>query len=243
MSRTPLYALTLALAACGADPDDDGQPEYDFTLTQPLATVELLPGGEVPITWSMAGAAEAHLVIELSSVSDDLAYTIVDETITEGPGGGPWAGRDVEGQLVLPDVFDIVASVYVDGLLVGGALRNLSVHGAYVTYPPPDYDLEIAASDGEVDLTYMTVSQRVIRIVTSLDPDPAVDGDELVIDERTIPGEFVPFERIVHFTGVTLADAAIPEGDYTVTLDVSDDDDPTLAYRRTGGRVLWRPGA
>ena len=182
MSRTPLFAVTLALAATGADPDDDGQPEYDFTLTQPLATVELLPGGEVPITWSMAGAAEAHLVIELSSVSDDLAYTIVDETITEGPGGGPWAGRDVEGQLVLPDVFDIVASVYVD-------------------------------------------------------------GDELVIDERTIPGEFVPFERIVHFTGVTLADAAIPEGDYTVTLDVSDDDDPTLAYRRTGGRVLWRPGA
>ncbi len=239
----PVLVLLLGLglaAGCGAG-DDDTVPEYDFAITAPLGTSELLPDGTIPITWRLAGPRDAQLTIDLVSVTDDGAYTIVDETVGAGAGGGPWAGLDVDGALVPPDVYDLVATVLVDNGLVGSALRNVSVHGAYFIDPFPGLDVTVTGTEGMRDLRYVTVSQRVIRLVTSLDPDIAVDGDELVIDERSIPGEFVPFIRIVHFEGTTLEGAAIPQGDYTLTLDGSDDDDPTLVYRRRGGRVLWRP--
>jgi hypothetical protein len=183
------------------------------------------------------------VTIDLVSVGDGgNAFTIIDEDIVEGPGGGPWMGFDVDDVLVTPDVYDLVATALVDGNVVDTALRNVSVHGAYFTDPAPGEEVTVTGTEGQRDFTYVTVSQRVIELVTSLDPDPDVAGDELVIDERSIPGEFVPFVRTVHFEGVTLGDVPIPEGDYTLTLDGSDADDPELVYRRTGGVVHWRPG-
>ncbi len=227
-------ALILALAACGGDP-----AELELDLIEPSATVELLPGGAVDVTWTITGG-DAEMVVTLTPITTDDTIIIYDEPAAEGAGGFTWDGEDVTGALVLPDVYDLEATLFVDGDPGDSKVRNLSVHGVYVTTPVPGDELTIAGSAVPVDVHYVTVSQRVIHLRTRL--VPAV-GAEILIDDRTIPGEFVPFERDVHVTGLDTAGVAIPEGDYTVVVDVTDDDDPDLAYRSTGGVVHWRPNA
>lgn len=233
-----LAPLCLLLAACVAD--GDGTPTARLDVHEPSATVELLPGGEVEISWTVSGAG-AELVITVIPLNQPSGFVIFDDAVAEGPGGFTWDGRSTQGGLVPPDVYDLDFALLVDGEPVDTALRNLSVHGVIVTDPAAGELRVILGSEGETDVHYVTVSQRVIRLTTSLDPDLDTDGDELAFDERTIPGEFVPFLRTIHFDGADLDGAAIPEGVYRLVVDALDDDAPDLAYRAIGGTVDWRP--
>lgn len=224
-------AAVLLLAACGGDP----AVEIELELHEPSSTVELLPGRTTDITWTITGG-DAELQLDLVRIASDDATTIFDEVEPEGDGAFTWDGTDVGGDLVRPAVYDLEATLFVDGEPGESAVRNVSIQGVYFTTPEPAAELAIAGSAVPVDLHYVTVSQRVIHLYTRLLP-----GD-LEIDDRTIPGEFVPFSRDIHFTGLDTSGAPIPEGDYTVVVDVEDDDDPSLAYRSTGGTVRWRPG-
>ncbi len=232
VDRPSRYFLTLValLGACG---DPDAIVELD--LEQPDGSVELLPGGEVEFAWTVLGG-DAELVLDVVPLGSADAIVIYDENVAEGAGSFTWDGRDLDGDLIAPDVYDIEATLFVDGDPVDDTVRNLSVQGVTVTTPAAGEELTINGSDGTVDLHYVTVSQRVIHLYTRL-------GDDILIDDRTIPGELVPFERDVHFMGVDTLGAAVPEGDYVVNVDVTDDDDPSLSYRATGGTVHWRPNS
>lgn len=221
-----LAILCLTLAAC----DDGGLVELE--VVEPSATVELLPGGETELAWIVIGGV-AELVVTLIPLNQPAGLVIFDEEVAEGAGSFVWTGRDVDGALVPPDVYDLDFALFVDGEPVDGALRNLSVHGVLVTDPGPGETRVILGSAGETDVHYVTVSQRVIMMTTLLDDIP--------IDERSIPGEFVPFERTVHFDGLDLDGAAIPAGQYTLTVHAWDADAPELDYTSTGGTVDWQP--
>jgi hypothetical protein len=225
MSRFAL--LFTLLAAC----DGDGVA-VELTVVEPSATVELLPGGEIDMAWTVTGG-DAELVISVIPLNETTGIVIHDELVAEGDGAFVWTGDDVDGAAVPPDVYDLDFTLFVDGDPVDGALRNISVHGVIVTDPGPGETVVVRGSDGGADFHYVTVSQRVIMLTTSL--------DAIGIDERSIPGEFVPFERTVHFDGTDLAGGAIPAGVYTLTVHGWDADDPGLDYERTGGTVDWRP--
>ena len=231
-------ALTcLLLAACVGNGVDE-TPLLD--VHEPSATVELLPGGEVAMSWTVTGDG-AELVITLIPLDEPSGFVIFDDAVAEGPGGFTWDGRSTQGGLVPPDVYDLDFTLYFQGAPADTALRNLSVHGVVVTDPAPGELRVILGSEGETDVHYVTVSQRVIWLTTSLDPDLDTDGDEIPFDERTIPGEFVPFLRTIHFDGADLDGLAIPGGVYRLVVDALDDDAPDLAYRAIGGTVDWRP--
>ena len=231
-----LAVLCFLLAAC----DGDGSGAVELTVIEPSATVELLPGDEIDLAWEVSGGG-AELVISVIPLNEPDGIVIYDELVAEGPGELAWDGLDVEGNLVPPDVYDLDFTLFVDGDPVDSALRNMSVHGVIVADPGPGETRVVLGSEGETDFVYITVSQRVIMLTTSLDPDLDVLGDEHAIDDRSIPGEFVPFDRTVHFDGTDLDGAAIPEGVYTLVVDARDDDAPELVYRAVGGTVDWQP--
>lgn len=237
MTHRALVAVLLAasLAACGDDP-----APFELELTAPASTVEILPGGSVELAWTVSGPAE--LVITLIPLNEEVGLVIFDDEVSAGDGGFTWDGRDVDGTLVPPDVYDLEVVAFVDGDPVDQVLRNLSVHGVVFTDPGVGEELTIVGSDLPQDIIATTVSQRVIQLAFSIDPDDAVDGDEHVIFETSIPGEFVPFPRWIHFDGFDVADVAIPGGDYRVVCDVVDADDD-LAYQVTGGILHWQPAA
>lgn len=225
--------LAAALAGCSDDP-----APLELTLTAPVATVEILPGGAIEMAWTVTGSAD--LTITLTPLNDTDGLVIFDDTVAAGAGGFTWEGRDVDGALVPPDVYDLEVVAYVDGDPADQVLRNLSVHGVVFTDPGPGEELTIVGSDLPHDIIATTVSQRVIELTFSIDPDAAVDGDELAIFATSIPGEFVPFPRWIHFDGLDTSDVAIPGGDYQVVCDALDADDD-LAYRVRGGTLHWRP--
>jgi hypothetical protein len=225
----------LALAAC----EGDGGP-VELDVVEPSATVELLPGGEIDLVWTVTGG-DAELVVSVIPLNEETGIVIYDEVAPEGDGSFAWDGLDVSGNLVPPDVYDLDFTLFVDGDPVDSALRNMSVHGVIVVDPGVGETRLVLGSEGETDFVYVTVSQRVIMMTTSVDPDLGVLGDELRIDERSIPGEFVPFDRTVHFDGTDLDGVAIPEGVYTLVVDAEDADAPDLVYRAVGGTVDWRP--
>jgi len=230
-----LAATLLLVAACGEEP-----AEIELSFEEPASTVELLPDGEVEMAWTITGG-DAELVITLTELNGDDPITIYDDNEVEGPGGFTWDGDDVGGALVPPAVYDLEATLFVDGEPGDFAVRNLSVHGVYVTSPAPDDEVTIPGSMLE-DLHYVTVSQRVIHLRTRLVPAAGPEIlPEILIDDRTIPGEFVPFERDVNFAGVDVDGNPIPASDYTVVVDATDDDDPSLVYRATGGVLHWLP--
>lgn len=231
-----LALLFLALAACNGD--GGGPAELD--VTEPAATVELLPGDEIVLAWTVTGG-DAELVVSVIPLNEPTGIVIYDEAAPEGDGSFAWDGLDVAGDLVPPDVYDLDFTLFVDGDPVDSALRNISVHGVIVVDPGVGETRVVLGSEGETDFVYVTVSQRVIMMTTSLDPDLGVLGDELRIDERSIPGEFVPFDRTVHFDGTDLDGAAIPGGVYTLVVDAEDADAPELVYRAVGGTVDWQP--
>ncbi|MCA9676975.1 MAG: hypothetical protein KC464_18255, partial [Myxococcales bacterium] len=230
MTYRPVLLLALAsplLAAptCGGDDVGDDAPTVDFALEAPAATVELVPDGTIDLAWTLTGADHADLIVDLVSVGAGThTYTILDRAIGAGADGVAWDGHDVDGALVVPDVYDVIVQVTVDGVLVDTAHRNLTVHGIVWTTPAPGDEVTVAAADLVYDFHFITVSQRVIGLITSLDPDVTVDGDEIPFDTRSIPGEFVPFSRDLHFEGVDLDGVAVPAGDYTLVVDVTDAD-------------------
>jgi hypothetical protein len=230
-----LASLCLVLAAC----DGDGGP-VELSVTEPEATVELLPGDTIDMSWTVSGG-DGELVITVIPLNQPDGIVVYDEAAPAGDGSFAWDGLDVTGALVPPDVYDLDFTLFVDGDPVDSALRNISVHGVIVVDPGVGETRVVLGSDGEVDFVYVTVSQRVIMMTTSLDPDLGVLGDELRIDERSIPGEFVPFDRTVHFDGTDLDGVAIPGGLYTLVVDAEDADAPELVYRAVGGTVDWRP--
>jgi len=231
-----LTPLLLLLAACG----DDGGGLVELTVVEPSATVELLPGGDIDLAWTVTGG-DAELVVSVIPLNETTGIVIYDEAAPEGDGSFSWEGLDVDGNLVPPDVYDLDFTLFVDGDPVDDALRNISVHGVIVVDPGVGETRVVLGSGGETDFVYVTVSQRVIMMTTSLDPDLAALGDEIAIDERSIPGEFVPFDRTVHFDGTDLDGTAIAGGVYTLVVDAADADDPELVYRAVGGTVDWQP--
>lgn len=229
-------ALVALLAACG----EPAPPTLD--LLQPEGTDELVPGGTVPLAWSVDGGG-GDLVITLAQVTGaSPPIVIVAQPVGEGPGQLAWDGRDVDGARVPPEVYDLAAELYVDGELVAARLRNLAIQGVTFVHPAAGEALALDDAAVPVELRYATVSQRVLDLVMSLDPDLATPGDEIVLDRTSIPGEFVAFERFVRFDGRDFLGAPIPAGVYTVVDDV-DDPDTELAYRAVGGTLAWSPAA
>lgn len=226
-TRRSLLLLAL-LAACDGDPAAD----VTLTVTEPPISIELLPGGTIDVAWTLEGGP-AEVVVELFPLNEVTGTVLYQDTAPEGDTRFTWDGRDGDGALLPPDVYDLEITAYVDGAIVDTAVRNVSVHGVIVTDPRAGDTRIVRASDGQVDFLYLTVSQRVIALATTLDTH--------VIDERTIPGELVPFERTVHFAGTDLDGAAIPAGVYPLIVHVTDPDGD-LAYQATGGMVDWRPG-
>ena len=77
----------------------------------------------------------------------------------------------------------------------------------------------------------------MLQVRYAVDPDRAIDGDELVFAESTVPGEFTPIARSYPFSGLTTDGAAIPAGTYDlIALVVT----PT-AYRVVGPTLTWTP--
>ncbi len=232
--RAPIAVLlSAALAGCTDDP-----APVDLELIEPASTVEIVPGGSVDLAWSVTAAVD--LTITLIPLNEDVGLVIHDAPVAAGDDGFTWDGRDTDGVLVPPDVYDLEVVAWVDGEPVDQVLRNLSVHGVVFTDPGPGEELTIVGSDVPQDIIATTVSQRVIDLTWSVDPDDDIDGDERVIFETSIPGEFVPFPRWIHFDGFDADEVAIPAGDYRVVVDVLDADDD-LAYHVAGGILHWRP--
>jgi hypothetical protein len=222
------------VAAC-ADPGAG----VDLAVTAPAGTAELVPGGTVSIAWTLRGGP-ATIQVDVIPLGREVGWRIHEEEgAAPGPGGLTWAGRDRDGARVPPDVYDLVVTAHVDGVLVAGGLRNLAVHGVVPLDPAPGQVRVVLGSQPDAELRYRTVSHRVIRLTTLLDPDPQVAGDERAIDVQTIPGELVPFVRSVFFDGADLTGAPLEAGRYTLVVDA--DDDGELAYRTPGGIVDWRP--
>lgn len=224
--RRSLLLLVL-LTAC----DGEGTADVTLTVTEPPISVELLPGGSIDIAWTLEGGP-ADVVVELFPLNEVEGVVLYDEAAPEGDTRFTWDGRDGAGTLLPPDVYDLEISAYVDGVLADTAVRNVSIHGVIVTDPSAGTTRIVRGTDGQVDFLYLTVSQRVIALTTTL--------GTYVIDDRTIPGELVPFERTVHFDGADLQGVAIPTGVYPLVVDVTDPDGD-LAYQAVGGMVDWRP--
>jgi len=230
IARTPpLLALAALAAGCGGD-----RADVELTVTAPQVSAELLPGATIEIAWTLTGDAE--IVVTVTPLEQASGIEIHDELAAAGDGGFTWDGRDTGGALVPPDVYDLEVGAFVAGDPVDAVTRSVAVHGITITDPAPGATRVISAADGGGDLHYRTVSQRAIDVDTTL----IAGTDELLIDHRTVPGEFVPFVRDVHFTGSDLGGAPIPAGIYTVVVDARDPDS-SLAYRVTGGMLDWRP--
>lgn len=213
--------LLVAVAACGAE-----AAPVTLTIVEPVGTAELLPGRTVDLVWRLDGGG-AEVVATMTELNTDTPRPIHDAHTPAGTTTFTWDGRDLGGALLRPAVYDLEVVAEVDGAAADGATLTLAVHGIRVTDPAPGAVRVVRGSDVPVDLTFVTVSHRVLALATSV-------GD-VVIDERTIPGELVAFSRAIRFDG-----AGVPAGVHRVTVAVTDADSD-LAYEVTGGEVDWRP--
>jgi hypothetical protein len=217
-----------ALAACG----DGADAPVELTITAPEGTTEILPGGTIELAWELTGPAE--VVLTMTPLNEPAGVEIYDELLDAGATTFVWDGRDLQGNLLASDVYDLTATAFVDGDPVDESVRSVAVHGVTITDPAPGETRTILGSDAAPKVRYRTVSQRVIALETRLLPG------ELLVDTRTIPGEFVPFTRDIAFTGMIVGGGEVPAGTYTMVVDASDADSD-LAYRVEGGTIDWQP--
>jgi hypothetical protein len=211
--------LLLLLPACG------GSSATTFELTSPEGTVELTPGDSVPIDWTLTGG-DGQLTIEAIPIGATAGTTIFDQDVPEGDGTAPWIGVDIDGNDLPPDVYDLVFTL--DGA-EQDTQASVVLDGIYFTDPAPG---ETATATGGYDLQLVTVSFRPLDLETRL--------DDILVDTRSIGGEFVPHGRTISFVGTDTSNTPVPAGDYTVTVTAMDPDS-SLIYSAVGGTLSFTP--
>ena len=227
-----LVGATAALAACA---DDVGCPGADsFALTAPDGFAELVPGASVTIRWRADDDPGA--LVQLRAIASDGVADVALAPAALADGAVTWDGR-ADGARVPAANYRLGGEV----ARVGGCgatpiaaddLHLIVVQGVRL----PTAALAFTGSQATRPVAVTTVTRSMVPLELALDPDPGVDGDELVFAAALIPGEFTPTARSYPFTGLTTTGAAIPAGSYDLTARFG-----TGGARTVGPRVRWDP--
>lgn len=209
------------LAACsgGADP-------VTLEITAPEGLAEITPGGSVDVAWTITGG-NAHVSVDAVRVGDTTGVTIFDQDVFEADVTFPWIGVDLDGNDLPPDAYDLVFTL--DGVEQDHR-ASVMLDGFYFTDPAPG---DHPAAQGSYDLQVVTVSLRPLDLETNL--------DDILIDQRSIGGEFVPHGRTISFLGTDTTGTPVPAGDYTVTLLATDPSTGQIFDSVVGGTLSFTP--
>lgn len=225
--------MSLLVAAAGCADDASCPSAGQFALTAPDGFAQLGPTGAVTIAWT--GDGDPVAAVALEAIATDGVAAVALPAARLGDGQLAWDGTDGAG-----------ARVPAANYRVGGTVAAAGGCGA-LTITPDDLHLivvmgvrlpaqALAFTGGQADraVAVTTVSRVSAPLELAVDPDAAVDGDELVFAAATIPGEFTPMARSYPFPGTTVGGAAIPAGAYDLIA--------TFGGARTRGpRLTWTP--
>ena len=229
--RLAIVSVLVVGAGCA---DDASCPSTgQFALTAPDGFAQLGPTGTVTVAWTSDGDPVADLA--LRAIAADGVADVALAAARLGDGQLAWDGTDGAGARVPAANYRVGGAVAATG--GGGALtitpddlHLIVVMG--VRLPTQPIDFTGAQADRAVTVT--TVSRVSAQLELAVDPDPAVDGDELVFARAMIPGEFTPMARSYPFPGTTVADGPIPAAAYDLIA--------TFGGARTRGpRLTWTP--
>lgn len=224
----------LALAGCG---DDVVCPSVDdFRLTSPDGFAELVHGGTVTVAWTADGSDGASVELEARDTERDSVVPLPPANL--GDGMIVWDGMSPDGWAAPPANYRLFGTAgQVGGCdgdpITGGDLHLIVVQGVRLPTAP----IAFTGSQATRMITITTVTRSTLPIALALDPNAAVDGDELTIVTATVPGEFAPIARSYPFNGTTSAGVPIPTGDYDLIAAI----DGPSPYRVVGPRLTWRP--
>ncbi len=231
MRRLALVSVLVVGVGCA---DDASCPSAgQFALTAPDGFAQLGPTGTVTIAWS--GDGDPAATVALRAIATDGVADVALPPAQLGDGQVAWDGTDGAG-----------ARVPAANYRVGGAVAAPGGCGP-LTITPDDLHLvvvmgvrlpgqPISFTSGQADrvVAVTTVSRMSAPLELAVDPELAVDGDELVFAVATIPGEFTPMARSYPFLGTTVGGVAIPAGTYDLIA--------TFGGARTRGpRLTWTP--
>lgn len=238
--RASLAVTTaLALAAC-ADDEPAGDPLDDFVLTSPDGFVELIPTSTVELAWDVTARPPLSLELDLDLVGS-VEPALVIHHAQLAPGSFTWDGLDTRNQPALPGNYQVRAIAVEPSFGTVDARPGDNAHLVVVQGVRfRDGELSFTGAQSSRELALTTVNRSVMAMTLALDPDPAVEGDELPLLTANVPGELVPFARTYPFTGRTAADAPVPGGRYQLVALIAAEDG-ARHYRVAGPGLSWAP--
>lgn len=237
MRGSGVLILVLAVAATGCADDVVCPSASGFTLTAPAGFAELVPGGTVTVAWTADGTPGA--AVSLEAIATDADTRIALPPANLGDHQLTWDGTRADGGAAPAGNYRIGGQVGAVGGCDGATVAPDDLHLIVVQgVRMPTAPITFVGSQLTRMVTVQTVTRSVIVVRYAVDPSAAVDGDELVFAQATVPGEFTPIARSYPFSGLTTDGAAIPDGDYELIALVGA---PT-GYRVVGPRLTWHPG-
>jgi len=233
-------------ADCGGGPTGPDAPVT--AITEPQGFGQLVPGGTLVIGWTASGSFDpAHLDVDLAprDIGGTGASIVRAGAVgagTEAPSatGVTWAGLDADGNPVTPGFYDVVVGDdRTTATFEGGDSHIVVVQGLRFTAPAPGATLtESAAAPAQIQVDTATVGTLGIQLV--LDPDTSIDGDEITIQQISVPGELRTVGRVYTWGGTDTGGAQVAAGDYTIAAIVTDAASDMM-YRVDGGTVTVAP--
>jgi len=219
VKRLAIYALGVV---CGGSADDTAGKT--LTVTAPIGEAELVPGGTVDVAWTLSAPAE--LSIDAIALGDTSGPTLFDQQVPQGDGTFPFVGVDATAQPLPPGVYDLAFSV--DGA-AAETDANVLVNGIIVTAPAPG---TTATATGSYAFEYTSATLRPLDVQVLL--------GTIVFSDETINGELVPHPHVASFPGTDTTGAAVPAGNYAVTITARDPSS-ALTYTVNGGTLDYTP--
>jgi len=230
MRRLAGIVVVAVAGACSGD-DVVCPSAGDFVLTAPDGFVELVPGGSITVAWTSDGTGGASVQLEATATDSDDRFALPPANLEDGQvvwdgAGAPPANYRLGGQ---------VAKV---GGCQGATLPPDDLHLVVVQgLRMPTAPLAFTGAQATRTVTITSVTRSSLMVRYAVDPDLAIDGDELVFAAATLPGELAPVPRSYPFSGTTTDGTPIAAGTYTLVALV---DLPT-GYRAVGPTLTWTP--
>lgn len=233
-------ALIISIASSGACGDPEGEDacaEYadGFALLEPDGAAELIPGSGLRLAWP-APPAGVTATVTIALVEGELRMAAPRVDAAAGEVTITAAALTPPPQ---PGSYRIEAAVGTcagDVVLDGGPSRLVYVQG--LTFAPAP--LAITADDTPFAIDFRTVSLSSFALELLVDPTPDTPAgdDALAFAAATVPGELVPMNRALDFTGDTTGGDPIPDGTYRVVARVTPSA-PAMPYDVAGPMLSW----